>query len=100
MEESSNLRKWFIAIGALLGGLAALVWQLSKHRGNVKVSQRLAVYQTSPPRKVFGPQDLKEWKSDVEKKQREITKAIEDGRKEEIQRKWKEAFGEHSSLSH
>ncbi len=96
MEESSNLRKWFIAIGALLGGLAALVWQLSKHQSNVKASRSLAIHM----KPVYATEDVKEWEFEIEKKSKEITKAIENGRKEEIQRRWKEAFGEHSSLSH
>ncbi len=90
------MRKWFIAIGALLGGLVALVWQISQHKGNVKASRSLAIHM----KPVYVTKDVKEWESEIEKKSKEITKAIENGRKEEIRRRWKESFGEHSSLSH
>ncbi|GAG25058.1 unnamed protein product [marine sediment metagenome] len=84
------MKKWIIAIGALLGTIAAILWQVSKHRGNTKASHNLAVHEAA----VHITADVKEWEADVEKRSKEITTAIENGRKEEILRKWKEKFGD------
>ncbi len=85
------MRKWLIAIGGLLGGVAAIIWQIYQHRETVKGSERLAAYRGPFSTQ---PEEVKEWEAEVVKKGKEITKVIEDGRKEEITRKWKEAFGD------
>ena len=84
------MKKWLIAIGALLGGIAAIIWQVSKHRSNMKASRNLAIHEHP----VYVTEDVKEWEADIEKRSEEITGAIEDGRKGEILRKWKEQFGD------
>lgn len=86
-EDTVKVKKWWIAVGSFLGGVAAAVAVALKAKENWEKA-RAAAAQLTPKKET-----VEQWHEEYLEKAQKIERDLEKATVQEVKGKWERAFG-------